>query len=200
MDAGRHVSQHRVVRPPSATRVGRAPGRTRRLAGRKDELGALGRPRRGRSRLVRSPRRRSRRAGGDRPERLHARRARRSLDPGRRARPRARRRVHLSALSVHGAGASRRDGAAGSARPACLRDRATCRRRRLQRRADGDGRGRRPRRDRGRCGGARRLHGRRRDAGGRLAPVRRGALRRRRGARLQVDDVPARDGVHGDRA
>ena len=116
------------------------------------------------------------------------------------ARPRAGRGVHLDALSLPRPGAPRCGGSHGPRRRARRGDRRLDRRRRVQRRADGDRRGGRPRRDR-RCGeGARCADARRRDPGLRVASARRVRVRRRRRGGLQVAALAARHGVHGGRA
>ena len=112
LDARRRLPEHRVVRPAADDGVGCAAGCARRLARGADELGALGRTGGSGARVLRASRRRSARDGGDRAERLDVRGLSRRVHSGRIAGAGARRRVHLAALPVPGAGAPRRDGAA----------------------------------------------------------------------------------------
>ena len=109
-------------------------------------------------------------------------------------------RVHLDAVSVPRRGATRRHGAHGAGRRAGRGGRRDDRPRRLQRGADGDRRGRRPRRDRGRRPCARSPDAGRRDAGLRLAAARRHRVRHRRRRRVQVAPLAARHRLHGGRA
>ena len=74
--------------------------------------GSTGANRRSGACVLRASRRRSRRDGRDRAERLDVRGSGRRVDSGRIAGPRARRRVHLAPLPVPGPGAPRRDGSA----------------------------------------------------------------------------------------
>ena len=150
------------------------------------------------SRVVRAARRRAGRVGCDRPERVEHGRRRGRRDPGRCSRAGARRRVHVAPLPVPRAGAPRSHGPARARRESSLDEidrtstssrSARCRWRRARSPISTGS----PRRGR-----SRRHDGRRRDAGDRLAAARREPLRRGRRARLQVDDVAARDRVHGD--
>ena len=138
------------------------------------------------ARAPRAPGRRGRRWSASAPERVaigatvsaFAGLIAASLPDGANVR-RARRRVHLDAVSLPRPGAARGYGEDRGGRAARRVDRRHHRRRRLQRRADEHRRGRRPRRDRRRRRAPRRADAARRDAGLRLAADRRDALRRR---------------------
>ena len=201
LEPRRHLSEHRVVRASADARLGRAAGGARGLARRTDELGALGRPRRGGARVVRAARRSSRRDGRDRSQRLDAARRwsrRRSPDGSRVLAPDIEFTSVLFPFMAQehrgvSVGSSRRPSSpARSGRTSTSSRSAPCRWRPA--RSPTSTRSRPPPHehdvdDRGR-----------RDAGRGLAPVRRGAVRRRRRPRLQVDAVAARHGVHGDPA
>ena len=83
LGARRHVPEHGELRAPAAPSLGRAPGGTRRVAHRQDELGALAARDGGGARLVRAAARRRHRRRRRRRERVRADRARRRLGAGR---------------------------------------------------------------------------------------------------------------------
>ena len=170
---GSRVPEHGVVRPAAEAGVRRATAGARRLAGRSDQLGAVGGAGGRLPRAVRAPRDAAAEdvALGSTVSQLVSHLS--TALPGKARCPRAGHRVHVDRVPVAGPGRARdRRPVRPTPRPR-RRDRRAHGRRRVQRRAVVDGRGGADGRDRPRGPAPRRARRRRRHAGGRLAAGRR---------------------------